>query len=56
MITGFINELKSNEVTVVTRDGGGAHLTPIAETPGFAERAKVYNLGELWLSYFERRG
>jgi hypothetical protein len=46
-----INELKPNEVTVVTRDDSGTHCKPIGETPGFADRSKVYALGELWLSY-----
>ena len=46
-----INEMKPGEVTVVTRDESGTHCKPIGETPGFAERSKVYALGELWLSY-----
>jgi energy-coupling factor transporter ATP-binding protein EcfA2 len=47
-----VNELRPEEVTVVTRSAdAGTKATPIAETPGFAERAKVYALGELWLSY-----
>jgi predicted ATPase len=50
-----INELKPEEVTVVTRDDGGTHATPIAETPHFDERSKVYSLGELWLSYADGR-
>jgi len=46
-----INEMKPGEVTVVTRDENGTHCKPIGETPGFADRSKVYALGELWLSY-----
>ena len=46
-----INEMNPDEVTVVTRDDGGTHCMPIGRTPGFADRAKVYALGELWLSY-----
>jgi hypothetical protein len=47
-----INELKPEEVTVVTRSrGAGSIFTPLPETPNFAERSKVYALGELWLSY-----
>ena len=47
-----INELKADEVSVVTRDPAtGTKVTPIAETPNFRSRADVYELGELWLSY-----
>lgn len=47
-----INELKPEEVSVVTRDAiSGTHITPIAETPDFHQRHAVYALGELWLSY-----
>ena len=46
-----INEMRSNEVTVVTRDESETHCKSIGKTPGFAERSKVYALGELWLSY-----
>ncbi|HEY3817241.1 MAG TPA: AAA family ATPase [Polyangiaceae bacterium] len=47
-----VNELRPEEVTVVTRDPvTGTHLETINKTPHFAERAKVYALGELWLSY-----
>jgi hypothetical protein len=47
-----INELKDDEVSVVWReDDGGTKAMPIAETAHFAERSKVYALGELWLSY-----
>ncbi len=51
-----VNELQPTEVTVVTRDEvSGTKLIPIAETHGFAERSKVYALGELWLSYANGR-
>lgn len=47
-----VNELRPEEVTVVTRSPEtGTRATPIQTTPGFEERAKVYALGELWLSY-----
>jgi hypothetical protein len=46
-----INELRPDEVTIITRDATGTHATPISDTPGFAARSEVYNLGELWLSY-----
>lgn len=50
-----INEMKPNEVTVVTRNESGTHCQPIGGTPGFADRSKVYALGELWLSYANGR-
>jgi predicted ATPase len=47
-----VNELRPEEVTVVTRDTEtGTRLRPIKDTPHFEERSKVYSLGELWLSY-----
>lgn len=47
-----VNELYPEEVTLVTRlRGKGTRVTPIAETKNFAERTKIYSLGELWLSY-----
>lgn len=46
-----INELRHDEVSVVTRDAAGTHVRPIAATPNFEKRSKVYSLGELWLSY-----
>jgi len=47
-----VNELRPEEVTVVTRDPvTGTQLHPIKATPHFEERSKVYALGELWLSY-----
>jgi predicted ATPase len=47
-----INELLPEEVTLVTRiPAEGTRLTPMTQTTRFAERSKVYALGELWLSY-----
>jgi ABC-type uncharacterized transport system ATPase subunit len=47
-----VNELQPEEVTVLTRkpdEGTKGRL--IKDTPNFAERSKVYALGELWVSY-----
>ena len=47
-----INELQPEEVSIVTRSADvGTTVTRIADTYDFASRAKVYALGELWLSY-----
>ena len=47
-----VNELRPEEVSVVTRsEATGTKVTRIHETPDFAERAKVYALGELWIAY-----
>ena len=47
-----INELQPEEVTIVTRTPErGTICTPIAKTKDFAERAGIYALGELWLSF-----
>lgn len=47
-----INEMKPEEVSVVTRPPEkGTQVTRIDRTPDFEDRAKVYALGELWLSY-----
>lgn len=47
-----INELGPEEVTIVTRTAErGTICTPMTQTKNFAERSKVYALGELWLSY-----
>jgi energy-coupling factor transporter ATP-binding protein EcfA2 len=47
-----INELEPDEVTVLTRDPvAGTQARRIKDTPNFAERSKVYALGELWVSY-----
>lgn len=47
-----INEMKPEEVSVVTRPPEkGTQVTRIDRTADFEDRAKVYALGELWLSY-----
>lgn len=47
-----INELEPDEVTIVTRTKErGTICTPMRQTKNFQERAEVYALGELWLSY-----
>ncbi|MCY1005545.1 ATP-binding protein [Nannocystis pusilla] len=47
-----INEMQGDEVSVVTRDGvKGTMVRRLEDTPNFAERSKIYALGELWLSY-----
>jgi predicted ATPase len=47
-----INELQPEEVTIVTRTSEhGTVCTPMMETKNFAERSKIYALGELWLAY-----
>ena len=47
-----VNELKPEEISVVTRNPEtGTKVTPLKDTPNFAERSKVYAPGELWLSY-----
>ncbi len=47
-----VNELRPDEVSVVTRSvDAGTKVRPLSSTANFAERSKVYALGELWLSY-----
>ena len=47
-----INELKPDEVTIVTRSiEKGTQLTPMVSTVNFEKRSQIYALGELWLSY-----
>ena len=47
-----VNEMKPEEVSVVTRSvAEGTQVTRLSETPNFADRAKVYAPGELWISY-----
>jgi len=47
-----VNELQPEEVTVLTRGAElGTRAVRIDKTPGFAERARTYALGELWVSY-----
>lgn len=48
----LVNELKPEEATVLIRDPDeGTQAHPLGKTPNFADRSKVYALGELWLSY-----
>jgi energy-coupling factor transporter ATP-binding protein EcfA2 len=47
-----VNELQGDEVSVVTRtEAEGTQAVLLKDTPNFEERAKVYALGELWVSY-----
>lgn len=47
-----INELKPDEVSVVTRDGRrGTQVQLMKDTPNFERRSKSAELGELWLTY-----
>jgi ABC-type branched-subunit amino acid transport system ATPase component len=47
-----VNELGPDEVSIVKRTAAeGTTTTVIKDTPNFAERSKVYALGELWVSY-----
>ena len=47
-----INELQPEEISIVTRPPDkGTQVTPMTATKNFAQRSKVYALGELWLSY-----
>jgi predicted ATPase len=47
-----VNELAPDEVSIVKRTAAeGTTTTVIKDTPNFADRAKVYALGELWVSY-----
>lgn len=46
-----VNELKANEVTVVTRGDEGTHATLLSNTKDYASRSRAYENGELWLSY-----
>jgi len=47
-----VNELRSDEVTILTRDSdAGTRATLLKNTPNFEERSEVYSLGELWVSY-----
>lgn len=48
----LVNELKGDEVTVVTRSAEqGVTARLLKDTPNFEERSKVYAPGELWVSY-----
>jgi len=47
-----VNELEGAEVSVVTRtDEEGTKVTPLTATHNYAERARIYKSGELWLNY-----
>jgi energy-coupling factor transporter ATP-binding protein EcfA2 len=47
-----VNELKPDEVSVVTRDPErGTEVRLMKDTPNFERRSKAAELGELWLSY-----
>lgn len=47
-----INELKPEEVTIVTRTPEqGTICAPMVETKHFQSRKEIYALGELWLSF-----
>lgn len=47
-----INELQSDEVTIITRTAErGTIATPLSKTKNFDQRSRVYALGELWLNY-----
>jgi ABC-type branched-subunit amino acid transport system ATPase component len=47
-----VNELSAEEVSVVTRTAEkGTSVRRLSSAANFADRSKVYALGELWLSY-----
>ena len=47
-----VNELQSDEVTILTRDGkAGTRATRLDRTKHFTQRQQVYAPGELWLSF-----
>lgn len=47
-----INEMQLHVVTIVTRTADeGTRFTPLATTPDFEARSRIYAPGELWLSY-----
>jgi predicted ATPase len=48
----LVNELQPHEVFVTTRDPKkGTRVVRLDRTPNFAERARVYHPGELWVAY-----
>lgn len=49
----LLNYMEPGDVRVVTRDADGVHVTPIADTPHFDERARDFDLGELWYAIGE---
>lgn len=47
-----VNELASDEISVVTRDPDeGTKVTPLSATANYEERSQAYSNGELWVSY-----
>lgn len=44
-----INEMRPEEVTLLTRGEHGPKATLLKDTWNFAERSRFYSLGELWL-------
>ena len=47
-----VNELKGDEVSVVTRDPDkGTEVKLLKDVPGFDDASKVYQPGEFWVSY-----
>jgi predicted ATPase len=47
-----VNELKGNEVSVVTRDPEeGTEVRLLKDVPGFDDASKIYQPGEFWVSY-----
>lgn len=47
----LLNELKPEEVTVLTRSPQGVKATRMVDTYNFAKRFQVFYLGEMWISY-----
>ncbi|HVI04370.1 MAG TPA: AAA family ATPase [Enhygromyxa sp.] len=48
----LVNELQPHEIFVTTRDPKlGTRVIRLDRTPNFAERARVYHPGELWVAY-----
>lgn len=47
-----LNELAGEEISVVTRPAGrGSRAVRLSDTPRYAERARAYRNGELWIAY-----
>jgi predicted ATPase len=47
-----VNELKGDEISVVTRDPEkGTEVVLLKDVPGFEDASKVYQPGEFWVSY-----
>jgi predicted ATPase len=48
----LVNDLQPEEIFVTTRDPvSGTRVTRLDRTPNFAERSRVYQPGELWVTY-----